>query len=232
VVGPVRLVGIDGDDTLWRCQDPFDEAEGAFCELVAPWASPAELGEALALRESANRPLFGYGIKGFTISAVEVAVDLSRGDVPARTVQAILDVGRALLEHAVEVLPDAETAVAALARTHKVVLVTKGDLVDQQRKLRLSGLAKHFAHVEIVSEKDPATYEELLVTLECPAEQFVMIGNSERSDVEPVLAIGAWAVHVPYHTTWRSELVGEPSLGHPRRRAVASLAEIPALLEG
>lgn len=229
-MGPIRLVGIDGDDTLWRCQDFFDDAAAALRELLSPWATGPEIDEALHEREAANLRLFGYGIKGFTISAVEVAVELSAGAVDGGTIGAVVGVGRRLVEHPVELLPGAEDLVASLSRTHDVVLVTKGDLVDQERKLASSGLRRYFLHVEIVSEKDAATYVELLRTLDCAAEEFLMVGNSERSDIEPVLAVGGWAVHVPYHTTWRRELVAEPSLAHPRRATVVSLSDVPRLL--
>jgi putative hydrolase of the HAD superfamily len=228
----VRIVGVDGDDTLWRCQDFFDQAAREIAGLLAPWASGATVGGALAEQEATNLHLFGYGVKGFTISAIEVALDLSHGEAGSAVVAAVVDVGKRLLQHPVELLAGAEEAIAALDRTRKVVLVTKGDLVDQQRKLASSGLRRHLAHVEIVSEKDVTTYEELLRTLDCAPGEFLMVGNSERSDVEPVLAVGGWAVHVPYRTNWSRELVDAPSLGHPRRVTVASLSEIPALLAG
>ncbi|HVC24206.1 MAG TPA: HAD family hydrolase [Acidimicrobiales bacterium] len=227
---PVRLVGVDGDDTLWRCQDLFDEAARELGELVAGSTTPGVLAELLHEREAQNLELFGYGAKGFTLSAIETVLDLDHGSVDGSLVRAVLNIGRRLMAHPVEVLPGAEEALEALARTHPVVLVTKGDLVDQERKLERSGLRRHLAHVEIVSEKSTATYEELLRTLACPADEFLMVGNSERSDVEPVLEIGGWAIHVPYHTTWRRELVDRPSVAHPRRRTAATLADIPPLL--
>ncbi|MDA8292686.1 MAG: HAD family hydrolase [Actinomycetota bacterium] len=229
-LGPVQLVGIDGDDTLWRCQDLFDAAVQELGQLLAGSAEPAAVADALHERETENLSLFGYGAKGFTLSAIETVLEVGARAVDGTVVRAVLGIGRRLIEHPVEVLPGADDALAAIARTHPVVLVTKGDLVDQERKLAESGLGRHLAHVEIVSEKSTGTYSDLLRTLGCPPEEFLMVGNSERSDVEPVLEIGGWAVHVPYRTTWRRELVEAPSVSHPRRRAAPTLADVPALI--
>lgn len=229
-MGPVRVVGIDGDDTLWRCQDLFDEATRELGELLAGSTDPQVLADALHDREARNLALFGYGAKGFTLSAMETVLELDHRGFDARLARAVLDIGRRLVAHPVELLDGAEEALAELSRTHPVVLVTKGDLVDQERKLETSGLRRHLAHVEIVSEKSPATYAELLRALGCPPEEFLMVGNSERSDVEPVLEIGGWAIHVPYRTNWRREVVDSPSLDHPRRKSATTLAEVPPML--
>ncbi len=225
----VEVVGVDGDDTLWRCQDGFDAAEDELARLLAPYASAEAVAEALAATERANLPLYGFGVKAWTLTVLEVALALSDGRVTGTQIERALRLGRELLSAPVEVLPGAHVAVQALSLTHRVVLVTKGDLVDQQRKLALSGLADCFSHVEIVADKHAGAYSELLRFLDVPPERFLMVGNSEVSDVHPVLELGGWAVHVPYRTTWVLERAAEPVL-HDRRATVASLAEVPALV--
>ena len=222
----VEVVGVDGDDTLWRCQDGFDDAEAEVARLLAPYADVAQVMAALAGTERANLATYGFGVKAWTLNVLET---VQRYDV--HLVDEVLALGRALLSGPVELLPGARDAVEALGRTHRVVLVTKGDLVDQQRKLRASGLRGLFSHVEIVSDKTPEQYDELLDFLEVPAERFLMVGNSEVSDVRPVLALGGWAVHVPYRTTWVLERVEQPVV-HDRLVTVGSLTQVPALLTG
>ena len=223
----VEVVGVDGDDTLWRCQDAFDEAEVEVARLLADHAPPDEVAAALARTERTNLATYGFGVKAWTLNVVQTAYEIAG---PAAPVAAFLELGRVLLTGPVEVLRGAEEAVLALGRTHRVVLVTKGDLVDQRRKLAASGLAGCFSHVEIVPDKSPATYDELLRFLEVPAERFLMVGNSEVSDVHPVLELGGWAVHVPYRTTWVLERAAAPVV-HDRRLTVGSLSEVPALLQ-
>ncbi len=224
---PVEVVGVDGDDTLWRCQDAFDEAEVEVARLLAPWADAERVQAALALTERTNLATYGFGVKSWTLNVLQTAQELAG---PAAPVRPVLELGRALLTGPVEVLPGAEEAVLALGRTHRVVLVTKGDLVDQRRKLAASGLADCFSHVEIVPDKTPQTYDELLRFLEVDPGRFLMVGNSEVSDIHPVLELGGWAVHVPYRTTWVLERAAEPVL-HDRRLTVSSLSEVPALLQ-
>jgi len=220
----VEVVGVDGDDTLWRCQDGFDDAETEVARLLAPYADVEHVQAALAATERANLGTYGFGVKAWTLNVLET---VQRYD--ARLVPEVLALGKALLTGPVELLPGAEDAVVALGRTHRVVLVTKGDLVDQQRKLAASGLAGCFDHVEIVSDKTVSQYGELIAFLQVPPERFLMVGNSEVSDIHPVLALGGWAVHVPYRTTWVLERAAEPVV-HNRRVTVESLAEVPALL--
>lgn len=228
LAGEVDIVGVDGDDTLWRCQDFFDDAEVELGRLLAPWAPAQEVARLVGEVERRNLGLYGFGVKAWTLSMLELALDLSAGAAPPVLLRRVLELGRQMLSGPVEVLPGAPEAMDALARTHTVVLVTKGDLVDQQRKLAASGLADRFAHVEIVADKTPGTYAELLRLLGCPPGRFLMVGNSEVSDIAPVLALGGWAVHVPYRTTWSLERA-EP-VQHDRRLTVASLADVPPLL--
>ena len=222
----VEVVGVDGDDTLWRCQDAFDDAEVEVARLLAPYADADQVSQALARTERANLAMYGFGVKSWTLDVLQVAEELAG---PQIAIAPFLELGQRLLTGPVEVLPGAEQAVLALGRTHRVVLVTKGDLVDQRRKLAASGLAGCFSHVEIVPDKCPATYDELLRFLDVPPERFLMVGNSEVSDVHPVLELGGWAVHVPYRTTWVFERAATPVV-HDRRLTVGSLSEVPALL--
>ena len=220
----VEVVGVDGDDTLWRCQDGFDEAEAEVARLLAPFADVEQVQAALALTERTNLPTYGFGVMAWTLNVLQTVQQYGAAVVPE-----VLALGRDLLSGPVELLPGAQEAVLALGSTHRVVLVTKGDLVDQQRKLAASGLAGCFSHVEIVSDKTPAQYDELLRFLQVPADRFLMVGNSEVSDIHPVLELGGWAVYVPYRTTWVLERAATPVV-HDRKVTVASLADVPALL--
>ena len=227
---PIEVVGLDGDDTLWRCEDLFQQAQQQFRELLADFADAGLVDETLSRVERGNLALFGYGIKGFALSAVETAAQLAGDRLRAGLVEAILDLARGMLSSPVELLPGAADAVWALRDLgHRVVLVTKGDLLDQERKLEKSGLAEAFDHVEIISEKNVAKYAELLRVLGCPPERFLMVGNSVRSDIVPVVELGARAVHVPYHLVWDHEHVGSWA-GHPNVVEIANLSELPALL--
>ncbi|MCW2606901.1 MAG: putative superfamily hydrolase [Frankiales bacterium] len=226
----VQVVGVDGDDTLWRCQDAFDDADAALASLLRPDLPAEQVSAAQHATERRNLPVYGYGVKGWALSALETGLDLTGGELSPSQVRGVLDLGRGLLTGAVEVLPGAAEALVALARSHRVVLVTKGDLVDQRRKLAASGLGGCFDHVEVVPEKDEAVYRELLAFLDCRPEEFLMVGNSEVSDIHPVLDLGGWAVHVPYRTTWVHERAAE-SRASARKAVVASLTEVPALLQ-
>jgi putative hydrolase of the HAD superfamily len=200
------VIGLDGDDTLWRNEEYFAVSQEMFRNLVAPHANgTADLDGALAARERANLELFGYGVKGFTLSMIETALDVSNREVPSAVIQALLDRGKEMLAHPVELLPGVADTVARLAQSYRLILVTKGDLFNQEQKVARSGLAELFWKVEIVSEKDPATYARMLERHDVPASNFVMVGNSVRSDILPVLAIGARAVHIPAEITWIHE---------------------------
>jgi putative hydrolase of the HAD superfamily len=205
----IEVVGIDGDDTLWRNEDYFAVSQELFRKLLTPYVNgdiaPEDLDRRLADRERSNLELFGYGVKGFTLSMIETAIELSAGTIGAPEIQTLLDRGKEMLAHPVELLPGVAEAVEELGRTHRLVLVTKGDLFNQEQKVARSGLADHFERVEIVAEKDPLTYERILARLGVPPQRFVMAGNSVRSDVLPVLAIGGRAVHIPYELTWVHE---------------------------
>ncbi len=226
----ITLVGFDADDTLWRSQDYFDEAQQRFENILAGYVDLADVGQRLYQYESRNIAFFGYGVKGMALSMIEAAIDITGASIRAADIGRIIHLAKELLQHPVELLPGVRDAVAAVAAQHPVVLITKGDLFHQEAKVRDSGLSDLFRRIEVVSEKDPATYTRLLAEFGIDAAQFLMVGNSLRSDIAPVLELGGWGVHVPYHTTWAHE--AEATLAHDqaRMRTLASLSDLPHTL--
>lgn len=207
ISAPIDTVGFDGDDTLWHSETEFAVTQTMFCELLAPFVPPGtvDLEARLVATEGANLEVFGYGVKGFTLSMIETALDVTGGNVPGSVIRTLLDRGKQMLSHPVELLDGVAAVIDALAGRYRLVLVTKGDLMHQESKVAGSGLADRFDHVEIVAEKDAPTYARILARHRIEPSRFVMVGNSVRSDVLPVLAIGGRAVHVPYHLTWPHE---------------------------
>lgn len=226
----VAVIAFDGDDTLWHSETRFAEAQQHFRGILAPYADPARADDALYAIEAANMALFGYGAKAFTLSMVETAIELSDGRVPAEEIARLLEVGKRLLDHPVELLDGASDALEQLSASHRVLLITKGDLLHQERKLAASGLAKHFDRVAIVSEKDPPTYADIIAQERVPPEEFVMVGNSVRSDVLPVLAVGGRAVHVPHEITWAHEQVPDAQVQAATFPRLAGIAQLPDLI--
>ena len=227
---PIGLVGFDADDTLWRSEDYFAQAQAEFEHIVGRYVDLADsrARERLFAVERGNLALFGYGVKGMALSMMEAAIDITGERIDAADMHRILRMAKDMLEHPVELLPGVREAVEEIAAAHEVVLITKGDLFHQEAKVRQSGLAHLFPRIEIVSEKDPATYARVLEEFDLAPGRFLMIGNSLRSDVAPVLALGGWAVHMPYHLTWEHER--EADLGDHgwRMREVAEPAALPA----
>ncbi|NZA25643.1 HAD family hydrolase [Luteimonas sp. SJ-92] len=228
----IALVGFDGDDTLWRSEDYFDHAQREFEEIVG---AHVDLGDARARErlyaiEKGNLALFGYGVKGMALSMIEAAVDITGSRIGADELHRIVALAKRMLQHPVELLPGIREAVEEIAAAHPVVLITKGDLFHQEAKVRRSGLADLFGRIEIVSEKDPATYARVLGEFDIAPGRFVMVGNSLRSDVAPVLQLGGWAVHMPYHLTWEHEREFEPDIDLARMREVRMPAELPAAI--
>jgi putative hydrolase of the HAD superfamily len=221
------VVGLDADDTLWHSEDSFAQVEERFVELLGPYVSPGvDLAAALRATERAHLPISGYGVKAFTLAMVKAAVAVSEGSVPALVIDRLVDAGMAMLTETVRLLPDVPAVLADLSGDHRLVLITKGDLVHQTRKVETSGLAHHFELIEVVLEKDPPTYERILRQLGVPAERFCMVGNSVRSDILPVLALGAHAVHIPYPLLWEHEHVDHDE----DLDELASIKELPAAL--
>ena len=228
----IGLVGFDADDTLWRSQDYFDEAQAAFERLISSYVDleDARARQHLYEVEKRNIAVFGYGVKGMVLSMIESAVAVTGERISAGDVHRIVQLGKALLQHPVELLAGIRDAVEEVAAMHDVVLITKGDLFHQEAKVRQCGFAHLFRRIEIVSEKDTATYARLLEEFSLPARRFVMVGNSLRSDIAPVLALGGWGVHVPYHTTWAHENEVDVAADAPRLRRVAQASDLPAAI--
>lgn len=226
----ISLIGLDADDTLWHSESHFAVTEQRFGELLSPWIDSEAAASRLLEAERENLRLFGYGIKGFTLSMIETALLVSEGAVPSAAIGEIVGWGKEMLDHPVELLPDVEETIGRLkAAGYRLALLTKGDLFHQESKIAESGLAERFEFIEIMSEKAPANYQQVLDRLNVPSDEFLMVGNSVRSDVLPVLELGGHAVHVPYHVTWGHERVDcERGDWHE----LASLSELPALLAG
>ncbi|WP_246373135.1 HAD family hydrolase [Marilutibacter spongiae] len=224
----IRMVGFDADDTLWRSEDYFHAAQAEFERIVGTYVDLDDVGARLYAIEKANIELFGYGVKGMALSMVEAAVQITDARIHARDLHRIVGLAKELLQHPVELLPGVREAVEAVARDFDIVLITKGDLFHQEKKVRDCGLAGLFRRIEIVSEKDTGTYGRLLEEFDCQAREFLMIGNSLRSDIAPVLALGGWGVHVPYHLTWAHETEAEVAADAPRLRVVEDARGIPA----
>ncbi|WP_421930653.1 HAD family hydrolase [Phenylobacterium sp.] len=223
----ITTVGLDADDTLWHNETLFRLTHDRFSALLAGVADPAEVETRLAEVEKRNLRLYGYGVKGFTLSMIETAMELTDGEAPPAVIREILAAGREMLTEPVEPLPGVERCLAALAERYRLVLITKGDLLHQEQKLAASGLGDLFAAVEIVSEKDAGTYERVFARHGSGAAEAVMCGNSMRSDILPAIAAGAYGAHVPYPLTWAHEMADAP-VDHPRFVELASIEDLPA----
>ena len=203
----IKVIGFDADDTLWVNETYFRDAEQEFAKLLSQFETPNKIDQELFKMEMQNLPLYGYGVKGFVLSMVEMAVELSNNTVSAETITDILNIGKAMINKPVELLDGVETVLQKLSINYKLILATKGDLLDQERKLEKSGLLNYFHHIEVLSEKEEANYSRLLNHLDIKPSEFLMVGNSLKSDILPLINIGAQAVHVPFHTTWQHETV-------------------------
>ncbi|MBC7166142.1 HAD family hydrolase [Phenylobacterium sp.] len=226
----ITTVGLDADDTLWHNETLFRLTQARFFDLLSDVADQATLETKLAETEKRNLRLYGYGVKGFTLSMIETAMELTGGEAPPRVIREILAAGRSMLTEPVEPLPGVEDALAALSQRYRLILITKGDLLHQEQKLAASGLGDLFVAVEIVSEKDASTYEGVFRRHGTGAAQAAMCGNSLRSDILPALEAGAWAAHVPYAVTWAHEMADAPE-GHPRFAELSSISELPDWLD-
>ena len=226
----IRVVAFDADDTLWDCQSWFDEVEHKCCELLKPWASAREVSEGLFATESRNLPLTGYGTKAFTLSLIENAVRVSHQQLTGDIVMQLLELGRQLLLFPTTPLPEVEATLRQLSqsRRYRLVVFTKGELLDQENKLQRSGLEQYFSHMETVSNKTQKEYRQLCENLGVAPEQTLMVGNSFRSDIAPALETGAYAVHIPYHVVWKLEKSEE--FPHPRLQKIKRFNELLDIL--
>ncbi len=228
--GGELVLGFDADDTLWHNECIFEKTHERYRALLARYHDAATVDRTLFATEMRNLDLYGYGVKGFTLSAIETAIELSAGKIGAGEIRELIGLGRDMLAHPVELLDGVTAALETLARRHRTLLITKGDLRDQQRKLAKSGLAGYFAHVEIVSEKDTGTYAEIFRRHAIAPQRFVVVGNSVKSDILPVLALGGAGVHVPYRILWAAEHAEETPPADGRFHRLESLHGLPAVV--
>jgi len=221
----ISVIAFDADDTLWANEPYFREAEDQFAGLLEDFLPRHSIVSELYKTEVANLPLYGYGIKGFMLSMIETVLKITNGKANPEVLKKVLELGQEMLSKPVELLDGVEDVLKALNGKFRLVVATKGDLLDQQRKLTKSGLDHYFHHIEIMSDKQEQDYRKLLKHLDCKPEEFLMLGNSLKSDVLPVLAIGGHAVHIPYHTTWVHEHI-DHTINHPNFYQIDSLAEV------
>ena len=222
----LTAIGLDADDTLWHNERFFRLTEERFIALLADYAQPDDLAERLLDAERRNLERYGYGIKGFTLSMIETALQVTENRVPGEVIAELIAAGQDMLRHPIELLPGAEETVRALAAEYRILLITKGDLIDQERKLAQSGLGDLFDGVEIVSEKTVAVYRDIFSGRGVAPETAMMVGNSLKSDVNPAIEAGGWGVFVPCELPWALEAADAP-VGHPRFREVADLSVVP-----
>jgi len=227
----LTTIGLDADDTLWQNEAFFRLTQDRFVRLLADHADPDHLAERLEAAERRNLGHYGFGVKGFTLSMIETAIEVTEGRVPAAVIGELIGAGRDMLEHPIELLPHVRATVTALAADYRMVLITKGDLLDQERKLAQSGIGDLFDAVEIVSDKTAAAYRTIFLHHGTGADQAMMVGNSLKSDVIPALQAGAWGVHVPQGLTWALE-IADPPQDHRRFHVLASLEDLPDLVSG
>ncbi|WP_396152791.1 HAD family hydrolase [Flavobacterium sp.] len=223
------IIAFDADDTLWHNEPYFDEAQERFCELFQDFASKQEILGLILNHQVKNLPLYGFGIKAFTLSMIDSALELTNQSISGQNIAKVIQIGRDLLQKPVELLPEVEPVLQQLQGKYKLIVATKGDLKDQHRKLHDSGIGHYFHHIEVMSDKQEIDYQKMLGRLDCKAEDLLMIGNSLKSDVLPVLNIGGHAVHIPYHTTWEYEKI-DFEINHPNFKAFSSLQEVLTLL--
>lgn len=221
----ITVIAFDADDTLWANEPYFRETEAQFAALLEDFMPHHSIVAELYKTEIGNLPLYGYGIKGFMLSMIETVLRIADGNVKPEVINKVLALGQEMLNKPVELLDGVEEVLKVLQGKYKLVVASKGDLLDQQRKLSKSGLDHYFHHIEIMSDKQEQDYQKLIKHLDCKPEEFLMIGNSLKSDVLPVLEIGGQAIHIPYHTTWAHETI-DHNIEHPHFYQLESLAGV------
>ena len=220
-----KIIAFDADDTLFVNEPYFLEVEQKFCELLTDYLSPDQLSKELFKTEIENLSLYGYGIKGYILSMIEAALKISNNNVSIEIITKIIDLGKQLLQKPIELLDGVEETLKALHGKYKLVVATKGDLKDQQSKLQRSGLSNYFHHIEVMSDKHEINYQHLLTRLEIEPKDFLMIGNSLKSDILPVLNLGGFAIHIPFHTTWEHEKISH-TIQHPNFKTVENIKDV------
>ena len=219
----------DADDTLWINETFFRETEQKLCKLLEKYSPTDEVMRVLYLKEIQNLEIYGYGIKGFTLSMLETGLEVSNKQITAGEIEQIILLGKEQLTHPVELIDGVKDTLRELSRHYHLAMATKGDLMDQERKLKLSGLSDFFCHIEIMSDKTDAAYRKLLKDLNTTPEKIMMVGNSMKSDILPILKMGGYAVHIPFYTTWIHEMVSD-EVEHPKLTVLESNKEIKEVL--
>lgn len=227
----IKAIGFDADDTLWVNETYYREAEEEFVKILSIYETPNKINQELFKKEMEHLSLYGYGIKSFVLSMVESAIEISNNSISIKSIQDIIDIGKAMINKPVELLDGAEEVLKTLSPKYRLILATKGDLLDQERKLKKSGLTKYFHHIEVLSDKKETNYAQLLKHLDINPYEFLMIGNSLKSDVLPLVNIKANAIHVPFHTTWIHEQVKEEDTNGKIYKTVNGLRDILKLLK-
>lgn len=225
----IKVIAFDADDTLFVNEPYFQETEEKFCALMQDYLSHQGLSQELFRVEIQNLSLYGYGIKGYILSMIEAAMKISNKTISVEVIEKIIQYGKELLQRPIELLDGVEETLEALHGKYKLVVATKGDLLDQRRKLHNSGLGHYFHHIEVMSDKQEKDYHDLLNRLDIKPEEFFMIGNSLKSDVLPVLGIGGHAVHIPFHTTWAHEKI-DHKVEHKNFRALDKITDVLPIL--
>ena len=225
-----KIIAFDADDTLWHNEPYFDEAQERFCQLFQDYASSQEILGLILNHQVNNLPLYGFGIKAFTLSMIESALELTNHQISGKGIEKIITIGKDLLQKPVELLPNVEDVLKELKGKYKLVVATKGDLKDQHRKLHDSGIGHYFHHIEVLSDKTELDYEKMFGRLECKAKDILMIGNSLKSDVLPILNLGGFGIHIPYHTTWEYEKI-DFKIEHENFLALSNVKEVLTVLE-
>ena len=226
----VSVIGFDADDTLWVNETYFREVEDKFAKILEDYEVNDRAVQELFKVEIRNLGRYGYGVKGFVLSMIECALDLSNHTLPQTSISEIINLGKEMIEYPIELLPDVVDVISRLKDEYRLIVVTKGDLLDQERKLQRSEIAHYFHHVEIVHEKEEANYSRLLRQQDIDPKEFLMVGNSLKSDVLPVVGIGAQAVHIPFHTTWQHEEAESQSQENADYLTLLSIADLPGYL--
>ena len=225
-----KIIAFDADDTLWHNEPFFDEAQGRFCMLFQDYASHQEILGLILNHQVNNLPLYGFGIKAFTLSMIETALELTNHQISGKGIEQILTIGKDLLQKPVELLPNITEVLEQLQGKYKLVVATKGDLKDQHRKLHDSGIGTYFHHIEVMSDKTELDYQKMLSRLDCQPKDFLMIGNSLKSDILPVLNCGGHTIHIPYHSTWEYEKI-DFEIEHDNFKSFSNITEILPLLK-
>lgn len=225
----IEMIAFDADDTLWKTESNFENAQRELQKILSPWQESENTEEIVFKTEMDNLSLYGLGVKAFTLSMIEAALQISHGEIQGESIEQIIRLGREMLQAEVELLPYVAETIKTLSQDYPLMVITKGDLLDQTTKISRSGLGTHFSLVEVVSEKTPHSYAKVLEKFHLNPQNLVMVGNSLKSDILPILQLGGRAVHIPANTTWAHELVSDFDTSHERFHELEHMGHLPEL---